>query len=156
MTSMSKVDLRNKLLQCLGGPWPEPCDLRPRVTEVAQKDGYRIESLTYEAEPGDRIPALLKLQVGLHSLGRFEDSLEAASILGLVGGAPSAVLEARSAARMGDRKRTAAALERLAAEVERHYAALEELERRLTVLEERMIAAARTRLAGVRSAAGHR
>jgi Zn-dependent protease len=63
-------------------------------------------------ETQDRTAALLKLQVGLHSLGRFEDSLEAASILGLVGGAPSAVLEARSAARMGDRKRTAAALER--------------------------------------------
>jgi hypothetical protein len=63
-------------------------------------------------ETGDRTVALLKLQVGLHSLGRFEDSLAAASILGRAGGARSAVLEARSAARTGDRKRTAAALER--------------------------------------------
>ena len=63
----------------------------------------------------DRTTALLKLQVGLHSLGRFEDSLAAASILGRAGGARSAVLEARSAARTGDRKRTAAALERAVA-----------------------------------------
>ena len=60
-----------------------------------------------------RIPALLKLQVGLHALGRFEDSLAAASILGRSGGPRSAVLEARSAARVGDRKRTTAALERV-------------------------------------------
>jgi Zn-dependent protease len=64
-------------------------------------------------ETDDRIPALLKLQVGLHAMGRFEDSLAAASILGRSGGARSAVLEARSAARTGDRKRTAAALERV-------------------------------------------
>ncbi|MGD0017999.1 MAG: hypothetical protein ABSD62_01980 [Candidatus Limnocylindrales bacterium] len=60
----------------------------------------------------DRVPALLKLQVGLHALGRFDDSMAAASILGRSGGARSAVLEARSAARAGDRKRTIAALER--------------------------------------------
>jgi Zn-dependent protease len=59
-----------------------------------------------------RNTALLKLQVGLHALGRFGDSRAAASILGRAGGPRSAVLEARSAARSGDRKRTAAALER--------------------------------------------
>jgi Zn-dependent protease len=59
-----------------------------------------------------RNAALLKLQVGLHALGRFGESLAAASILGRAGGPRCAVLEARSAARSGDRKRTAAALER--------------------------------------------
>jgi Zn-dependent protease len=59
-----------------------------------------------------RNTALLKLQVGLHALGRFGDALTAASILGRAGGPRSAVMEARSAARSGDRKRTAAALER--------------------------------------------
>jgi Zn-dependent protease len=63
-------------------------------------------------DTAERVPGLLKLQVGLHSLGSFEDSIAAAAILGRSGGAHSAVLEARSAARMGDRKRTAAALER--------------------------------------------
>ncbi len=62
---MSKKDLRKKLLQCLGGPWPEPCDLRPKLAEGLQKDGYRIESLSYEAESGDRIPALLMIPDGV-------------------------------------------------------------------------------------------
>jgi len=59
-----------------------------------------------------RTQALLKLQVGLHALGRFDDSMAAASMLGRSGGPRSAVLEARSAARAGDRKRTVAALEK--------------------------------------------
>jgi dienelactone hydrolase len=62
---MNGVDLRRELLQSLGGAWPEPCDLRPEVGEIVQKDGYRIESVTYEAEPGDRIPALLLIPDGI-------------------------------------------------------------------------------------------
>lgn len=57
--------LREKLLECLGGPWPEPCDLRPVVRETIRKDGYRIESVTYEVEPGDRVPALLLVPDGV-------------------------------------------------------------------------------------------
>jgi len=56
---MTGGDLRARLLECLGGPWPEPCDLRPLVREVIRKDGYRIESVSYEVEPGDRVPAML-------------------------------------------------------------------------------------------------
>ncbi len=56
---------RECLLECLGGPWPEPCDLRPVLRETVQKDGYRIESVFYEAEPGDRIPALLLIPDGV-------------------------------------------------------------------------------------------
>ncbi|MHC4403663.1 MAG: dienelactone hydrolase family protein [Planctomycetota bacterium] len=56
---------REKLLECLGGPWPEPCDLRPKLRETMQKDGYRIESVTYEAEPDDPIPAMLLIPDGV-------------------------------------------------------------------------------------------
>jgi dienelactone hydrolase len=56
---------RARLQACLGGPWPDPCDLRPVVRETIAKDGYRIESVTYEAEPGDRIPALLLIPDGV-------------------------------------------------------------------------------------------
>ncbi len=83
------------------------------VTRVV--DSNRVSQLLgalRRDDTGDRIPALLKLQVGLHALGRFGDSMAAASMLGRSGGAPSAVLEARSAARAGDRKKAAAALER--------------------------------------------
>jgi len=52
-------ELRNKYLACLGGPFPDFTLLKTKVREIIQKDGYRIESLTYEALPGNRIPALL-------------------------------------------------------------------------------------------------
>ena len=58
---------REKLLQCLGGPWPEPCDLRPKLRETIRKDGYRIESVTYEAEPNDPIPAYVLVPDGVDS-----------------------------------------------------------------------------------------
>ncbi len=58
-------DLRAKLLTCLGGPWPEPCDLRPQVHETVRKEGYRIESVSYEVEPGDRAPAFLLVPDGV-------------------------------------------------------------------------------------------
>ena len=57
--------LRAKLLACLGGPWPEAGDLRPKVQKTVQKDGYRLLSVTYEAEPTDRIPAYLLIPDGV-------------------------------------------------------------------------------------------
>ena len=62
---MEPEDLREKLLQCLGGPWPDPCELRPMTRDTTPMDGYRIESLTYEVEPGDRVPALLLVPDGV-------------------------------------------------------------------------------------------
>lgn len=64
---MEPEKLREKLLQCLGGPWPDSYDLKPIIREITQKDGYRIESLTYEAEPGDRIPALILIPDGINA-----------------------------------------------------------------------------------------
>ncbi|MHB0960145.1 MAG: dienelactone hydrolase family protein [Pirellulaceae bacterium] len=62
---MSMTTFREKLLACLGGPWPDPSPLRPILRETIQKDGYRIESVTYEAEPGDTIPALVLIPDGV-------------------------------------------------------------------------------------------
>jgi dienelactone hydrolase len=59
--------LRSKLQQCLGGPWPEPCDLKPIVREKVQKDGYRLESITYEVEPGDPVPAYVLVPDGVNA-----------------------------------------------------------------------------------------
>ncbi len=53
----SAGDLRERLLACLGGAWPEPCELKAKVTARTQKAGYRLESVTYEVEEGDRVPA---------------------------------------------------------------------------------------------------
>lgn len=56
---MPPADFKQKLLAGLGGDWPAPPDLNVQHRETLQRDGYRIESLTYEAEAGDPIPALL-------------------------------------------------------------------------------------------------
>jgi dienelactone hydrolase len=58
--SSSPADrMRQSYLDCLGGPFPDPIPSKTIVSGVVQKEGYRIESLTYEAQPGIRIPALL-------------------------------------------------------------------------------------------------
>ncbi|NNE94226.1 MAG: hypothetical protein HKN23_21465 [Verrucomicrobiales bacterium] len=63
---MKPDELRVKLVDCLGGQFPEPGPLNPKTREMIQKDGYRIESLTYEAEPGDPVPALLLVPDGVN------------------------------------------------------------------------------------------
>jgi len=62
---MDPRSLRERLLECLGGPWPEPCDLKPILREKIAEDGYTIESLTYEVEPGGRVPALVLVPDGV-------------------------------------------------------------------------------------------
>jgi len=52
-------DLLTKYQQCLGGPFPEAVPLNTILRETIKKDGYRIESLTYEVESGERIPSLI-------------------------------------------------------------------------------------------------
>ncbi len=63
--TMDRDAFRKTLLECLGGPWPEPCDLKPTLRKTIGKDGYRIESLAYEVEPGDRVPAMLLVPDGV-------------------------------------------------------------------------------------------
>jgi dienelactone hydrolase len=57
--------LRQQLVTCLGGPWPEPCPLDPGHRKTIRKDGYRIESLTYAVEEGYRVPAMLLVPDGV-------------------------------------------------------------------------------------------
>ena len=58
-------DFRSRVLSCLGGPWPEPCPLKPMVRKTEQKDGYRLEYIDYEVEPEDRVPAILIVPDGV-------------------------------------------------------------------------------------------
>ena len=51
--------LKTKLLECLGGPWPEPCALNPEWDDAVDKGDYYVRRVTYEVEPADRVPALL-------------------------------------------------------------------------------------------------
>ena len=62
---MLRVDFKERLLECLGGPWPEPCPLEPRVEETTEHDGYRLEKVTYQVEPGERVPAYVVIPAGV-------------------------------------------------------------------------------------------
>jgi len=64
-TGKGELDRKAKLLECLGGEWPEPGELNPETGNVIQKDGYRIEAISYETEPGDRVQALLLVPEGI-------------------------------------------------------------------------------------------
>jgi len=56
---LSADALRAHYLDCLGGPLAESTPLRTQQRETIEKEGYRIESLTYDSPLGGRIPALL-------------------------------------------------------------------------------------------------
>jgi len=62
---MTPEELKEKLLECLGGPWPEPCELQSVTHETTAKEGYRIEWVSYEVEPDDRVQALLLVPDGV-------------------------------------------------------------------------------------------
>lgn len=62
---MAAADFRDRLLAGLGGDWPEPCPLNVRHRETIPRNGFRIESLYYDAEPGDAIPAMLLVPDGV-------------------------------------------------------------------------------------------
>ena len=63
--AMTSEQLREKLVECLGGEWPDPCPLKPMARETLQREGYRIESLSYQVEPDDRVPAMLLIPDGV-------------------------------------------------------------------------------------------
>ena len=62
---MVKADFRDKLLECLGGKWPKPCDLNVRLRKKIPQKGFTIESVYYDAEPKDAIPAMLLIPDGV-------------------------------------------------------------------------------------------
>lgn len=62
---MAVADFRDRVLDCLGGDWPPAPPLNVKLRETIQKDGYRIESLYYDAEPNDPIPAMLLVPDGV-------------------------------------------------------------------------------------------
>ncbi len=68
--AMSKDDKKAKLLECLGGAWPEAGDLRPEVHETKQAEGYRLELVSYEVEPGDRVRAHVLIPDGIGAAHR--------------------------------------------------------------------------------------
>lgn len=50
---------QEKLLECLGGDWPQPCPLNAKVEQTIPASGYRIEKIMYDLEPGERVSGYL-------------------------------------------------------------------------------------------------
>lgn len=46
------------------GGWPEKTPLRPKITGVLNRDGYRVEKLVFESRPGFRVTADLYIPSG--------------------------------------------------------------------------------------------
>jgi len=81
-TKQEQAMFRDKLLQRLGGPWPEPGPLEPTAGEVLDKEGYRIEKLSFLAEPDERINALLLLPDGVSANHRQQESVFGTNTMG--------------------------------------------------------------------------
>lgn len=62
---MDRKRFRTHLLECLGGPFPEPGPLNPRTLDSWTADGYRLEYVSYESEPGDVVPAYVLTPEGV-------------------------------------------------------------------------------------------
>jgi dienelactone hydrolase len=62
---MATADFRDKLLAGLGGEWPKPGPLNVKHRETKQAEGFRIESVYYDAEPNDKVPAYLLIPEGV-------------------------------------------------------------------------------------------
>lgn len=62
---MATADFRDRLLAGLGGQWPAPGPLNVRLQEKKQMPGYTLEAVTYEADPGEHVPANLLIPDGV-------------------------------------------------------------------------------------------
>ena len=64
MTTVSD-DFSIKLLKSLGGEWPPVEDLNVRSRQIMEEDGFTIESVYYNAEVNDVVPAFLLIPKGV-------------------------------------------------------------------------------------------
>jgi dienelactone hydrolase len=67
MQALTPEAQRTKLLDCLGGPWPDPGPLNLRCGDRVHRDGHRLERVTYEVEPGERVSAFLLVPDGVNA-----------------------------------------------------------------------------------------
>ena len=64
MTTVSD-DFSIKLLKSLGGEWPPAENLNVRSHQIMEEDGFTIESVYYNAEVNDVVPAFLLIPKGV-------------------------------------------------------------------------------------------
>ena len=63
--AMKPQEMRRKLQECLGGPWPDPGPLKAKVLESEKVDGFTRHLVRYEVEPGDEVKAYLLIPKGV-------------------------------------------------------------------------------------------
>lgn len=57
--------LRQRVLQSLGGDWPTPPPLQPRVLKSEEKENCQLLWVRYRVEPDEEVPAILILPPGV-------------------------------------------------------------------------------------------
>lgn len=87
--------VKNKLMEIVG-PFPEKTPLKPRITGIIKKNGYKIEKIIYESMPGFYVTACLFIPDGIkgkapailnvigHEQESFRAELDQVIILNLV------------------------------------------------------------------------
>jgi dienelactone hydrolase len=70
-TNLAETDMKsllNSYLQCLGGPFPEAVPLLPEIISTSRKKSYRIETVAYAVQSGERVTALLLIPDGANEI----------------------------------------------------------------------------------------
>jgi dienelactone hydrolase len=62
---MASVDFRDKLLEGLGGPWPEAPALEARILKRDRKADFTIETIRYQVEADEPVESLLLVPHGV-------------------------------------------------------------------------------------------
>lgn len=57
--AMKPQEMRRKLQECLGGPWPEPGSLNAKALKSEKTAAFTRQLVSYEVEPGDVVKAYL-------------------------------------------------------------------------------------------------
>src|SRR5690606_34002111 len=65
---LRREQVRETILELLG-PFPERTPLNARVTGTVEGDGYRVEKIVFESEPGFMVTAALFLPEGVRGRG---------------------------------------------------------------------------------------
>ena len=61
---MASVDFRERLLQCMGGPWADQGELNPKTLSTEQGDGFVRHKVSYRTGDDEVIPAYLLVPNG--------------------------------------------------------------------------------------------
>jgi dienelactone hydrolase len=62
---MKPQEMRRQLQACLGGAWPEPSPLKPKIVDTEKTKDFTRHLVSYEVEPDDLVRAYLLIPTGV-------------------------------------------------------------------------------------------